>query len=82
MTLFGRQVSVAVLISFVVTLATTVGGTWIAIVNNWGKTDPQALLIAVVGAIGVTVTAGVHVWDTQTGQPAPVPTPPVTPPKP
>jgi hypothetical protein len=73
MTLFGRQVSIAVLVSFVVTLATTVGGTWIAIVNNWGTTDPAALAVAVAGAVGVTITAAVHVWDTQAGQPPAVP---------
>lgn len=74
MNLFGKQVSIAVLISFIVTLATTVGGTWVAIVNQWGKEDPSAWIVAALGALGVTISAAAHIWDTMPQN--------VTPPKP
>lgn len=64
MTLFGKQVSVAVLISFVVSLVTTVGGAAVTIANNWGTTDPASLLVLALGLAGTTVSTIVHTWDT------------------
>jgi cytochrome bd-type quinol oxidase subunit 1 len=63
-TLFGKYVSVAVLISFLVAVGTAVGGSWIAVVNQWGKTDPASYVVIVLGVIATTVTAAVHTWDT------------------
>jgi hypothetical protein len=61
--IFGKRVSVVVLISFVVALATTVSASWIAWVHNFGQTDPTSLAIAGIGLLMTTVTAAIHIWD-------------------
>lgn len=76
-TILDRKVSLSVLISFLVSLATAAGGAVITILNQWGKIDPSALIILAVGVIGTTVTTIVHTWDTM---PANMPLAVVTPP--
>jgi hypothetical protein len=72
-TIAGRQISITVLIAFVVSLIATVGGAWVAIANQWGKTDPGSLVVLIAGALALTITTAVHAWDTGPGQPSPVP---------
>jgi hypothetical protein len=77
LTILGRKVSLSVLVSFLVSLVTAAGGAVTAILNQWGKVDPSALIILAVGVIGTAVTTIVHTWDTM---PANMPATTVTPP--
>lgn len=73
MKIFGRQVSIAVLIAFATSIISTVTGLVHLALSNWGKGDPASFVLLISGAVVTAVVAGIHTWDTATGQPAPVP---------
>lgn len=80
MKLFGKQVSLAVLVSFVVGIVTSVTGLVTLGLNNWGKTDPASFVVLISGALVTAITAAIHTWDTMpnnivTPTPAPAPGP-------
>ncbi len=77
MTIFGKQISVAVLYAGAVSLVTAVGGAWVTVVNGWGHGDPATFIPLALGVLGTTITAGLHIWDTM-----PANTPVVAPPAP
>jgi hypothetical protein len=64
MTIFGKRVSVSVLIGFVVSVVAAVGGGIVTILNGWGTGDPSATLTLVVGVVGTVGSALIHTWDT------------------
>lgn len=63
MNIFGKYVSVAVLVGFVVSVVTAVGGGIVTIINGWGTKDPSATLTLVVGVVGTVGSALIHTWD-------------------
>ena len=70
MNIFGRHVSVAVLITGLVGAAVVIEGAVKTIVDNWQLNPSLALGAAIL--LGNTVA---HIWDTSTGQPSPLITP-------
>jgi hypothetical protein len=70
--IFGRQISLSVLIAFIGSLLTLAVGVVTMAANNWGQSDPGSYLLTVAGAVSTAVTAGIHSWDTM---PSNIPTP-------
>jgi len=60
LTIFGRKVSLSVLLNFISAAAATLAGAVVAIHDNW-----QANPLLALGAAQAAVTTLIHVYDTQ-----------------
>lgn len=70
MTIFGRQVSVAVLLSGLLGLGLTAVGLIQNIITGWRLSDPQGDYLLISGVVTSLVNAAVHTWDTMPGNAA------------
>ena len=81
MVIFGRQVSLAVLWMMAISFGGIVAGVVQQTINGWNTKNPEGMITLIAGGIMTLITGGLHIWDTQAGQPSPIPnTPPPAPP--
>ena len=71
MTIFGKRISVAVLLSFVTSVGLTGVGLAQNIIDHWSGNTLSGYALLITGAAGTLASAVAHTWDTMPGNVAP-----------